>query len=60
MLFNFTSSEEMLVHFLLVVVFILGTGLYLAQWLYMKDKVEQAILKERERFTRILFENSEE
>ena len=60
MLFNFTSSEEMLVHFLLVVVFILGTGLYLAQWLHMKDKVEQAILRERERFTRILFEDSEE
>ena len=53
------NSEWMLIHFILIFVFIFGTGTFLLQWLYMKDQVEQAILRERERVTKEIFENYE-
>jgi len=52
------NSEWMLIHFILIFVFIFGTGLYLVQWLYMKDRIEQAVRRERERVEKEIFEDS--
>ena len=44
------NSEWMLIHFILIFVFIFGTGTFLLQWLYMKDQMEKAVEEERRRF----------
>jgi len=55
MLLNLTASEWMLIHFIIGIGGIVNTGAFLLFWLYMQDRVEQAILRERSR----IFEDSE-
>ena len=42
------NAEWRLIEFILIFVSLFGTTIFLLQWLYMKDQMEQVVRRERE------------